>query len=138
MRSCFLDNQTKKNEKKEEGVPPKWAVWKRQERGWLSKGSNWVLQILQVLRDCLGWEHRIAWKRRESRVLIVFVPRYWRVKEEAASRDAIRYSAKDYRLSTIKRTCGIWLTTFHPFNLTENHVLIRWPAKSLKAERGRS
>lgn len=43
--------------------PPKWAVWKRQARGLLMEGSNWVLQFLQVLRiiSLLGFaEHRNA------------------------------------------------------------------------------
>ena len=42
----------KKSEKN--GRPPKWAVWNRHARGWLRAGSNWVLQLLQVLRVFSG------------------------------------------------------------------------------------
>ena len=94
LSPIFLGKQWRRRRRK--GVPPKWAVWKRQARGWLSKGSNWVLQILQVLRVWLEFrEHRIAGTCTESRVLIAFVLRPWKIrswglKEGAASRDAIQ------------------------------------------------
>lgn len=77
------------------GKPPKWAVWNRQARGWLSAGSNWVLQFLQVLRIFLGLSMQlmavfVAWRDLD----VWIVPGRWKWRKGDLSK-LVRVVVKD-------------------------------------------